>query len=660
MDERSTTASHRKNPYLRVSAALAVACLAAVLLPNNRDGVIREQLIQNVPKLAKPLGDGVWALEDGVDAAIVDGFASAVGRRPPGPRTGNPIHFSAQETLTGIQLVATRKSVTDTLQQRDAHIPIVNGWSLFPPLAAILIAIVSGRLVLGLSLAILGGAVLTVAPGMSALLVPVEAIRIALVDFVWTPLESSFQLYILGFTAALIGMMRVTNIAGGNRGIADLLARSAQGARSTRRAAFLMGLAIFFDDYANTVVVGTTLRPIADRFRVSREKLAFIVDSTAAPIAGVSIISTWIGYEVSLFEDLMTDLGTGLSGYELFFQALPLRFYCLMTLGFVAWNTFLSRDFGPMLRAEQRAGRTGQVLRPGAVPMAGRNLHEAEPPAGISPVWWAAAVPVVVVIGSVLAGIVLDTWQNADTFAVRETSGVLSLQFWMSCFSNADGARILFTASVVGSLVAIVIAVTRRNVRTGERPIGVTDALKTWGLGIVGVHYAIVILILAWAIKEVCGAVGTSTYLTAALSPVVSPAILPLLIFLLSSVVAFSIGTSWTTMALLIPTVVPLAHSLGGLPLTVIAAAAVLDGSIFGDHCSPISDTTVMSSIASSCDHLDHVRTQIPYALTIFAHAALFGYLGAVHLYPAWVGLALGIGMIGLILSLFGTDPDKA
>ena len=131
-----------------------------------------------------------------------------------------------------------------------------------------------------------------------------------------------------------------------------------------------MGLAIFFDDYANSIVVGSTLRPIADRFRVSREKLAYIVDSTAAPIAGIAIISTWIGYEVSLFQDLMVDLNTGLSGYQLFFNALPLRFYCLLTLTFVLLSAYLRRDYGPMLAAERRAQTTGSGDAPG------RDAHD--------------------------------------------------------------------------------------------------------------------------------------------------------------------------------------------------------------------------------------------------------------------------------------------
>ena len=148
---------------------------------------------------------------------------------------------------------------------------------------------------------------------------------------------------------------KVIALAGGTLGIADLLVSRAGGARSTRAATVLMGLAIFFDDYANIMVVGTTMQPIADKFRISREKVAYLVDSTAAPIAGLAVISTWIGYEVGLFQDTLAQLGESMSGYELFFRALPLRFYCAMSLAFVIMSVLLKRDFGPMLRAERRA-----------------------------------------------------------------------------------------------------------------------------------------------------------------------------------------------------------------------------------------------------------------------------------------------------------------
>jgi Na+/H+ antiporter NhaC len=601
------------------------------------------------------MSPGPWSLAQDAPDALKAAFDEANAQRAKTPPQNQPIVFSGEIQKTGFLLRASQ-NLSST---KERTLPQITNWSLLPPVLAILVALITGRLLLGLSFAIFAGAFLSLVGTLPFYQLPISATYKALVTYIWSPLESSFQLYILAFTASLIGMVRVTTLSGGNRGIADLLASRAGGARSTRLAAFFMGLAIFFDDYANTIVVGSTLRPIADRFKVSREKLAYIVDSTAAPIAGIALISTWIGYEVSLFQDLMDDLNTGMSGYELFFSAMPLRFYCLLTLAFVFLSSYLQRDFGPMLKAERRAFSTGNVLRPGATPMTGRAQDEIKPAEGVEAVWWAAILPVAVVIVGVIGGMAFDTIDNETVDSARQTFGVLSSQYWMATFSKADTARVLFIASVLGSLVAIFIATTRKHKQSRLRIISLVDAVTTWAKGIVGVWYAIAILILAWAIKEVCTDAGTSTYLTAALSPLVSPLLLPLLIFLLASLVAFSIGTSWTTMAILIPTVVPLAHALGGLPLTILAAAAVLDGAIFGDHCSPISDTTVMSSIASSCDHLDHVKTQLPYALTTMSLAGFFGYLGTAGLYPGWVGLLLGLVAIPVILLTIGKDPEQ-
>ena len=534
----------------------------------------------------------------------------------------------------------------------------LDGWSLFPPLVAILVSTLTGQLVLGLAAALVGAAVLSLPEVSSPWMVPVEIARRSLVDFIWTPVVDAFQIYILLFTATLIGMVRVVSLAGGTQGIAQVLAGRAEGGRSTRLATFALGLAIFFDDYANTLVVGTTMRPITDRFRVAREKLAYLVDSTAAPVAGIAIVSTWIGYEVGYFDQIMGDLDTGISGYELFFRALPARFYCLLTLVFVGATVFMRRDFGPMLHAEERAQRTGEVLRAGSRPMSGGRTETLPAAAGVSPHWRTAVVPVALVIAGVVVGMQADAWGVDEVVAARRHQGLLSWRYWSTVFSHAEGTKVMFLASLAGTAAAFAFALSQRRTDTGARAIGLLRALKVWSEGVTGFRRALVILVLAWAIRVACEAVHTSAYLIAALGTSLHPPLLPVLIFLLASVVAFAIGTSWATMAILLPSGLPLAHELGGLPLTVLAAAAVLDGAIFGDHCSPISDTTVLSSIASSCDHLDHVKTQIPYALATMAIAATVGYLGTAFLYPAWVGLLLGIATVVALLKLVGKDPD--
>lgn len=533
-----------------------------------------------------------------------------------------------------------------------------DGWSLFPPLLAILVAVASGRLVWGLCLALLCGALIAQPVDVPFYALPVHALYTAIVDFVWTPLRDSFQLYILGFTASLIGMVRVVSLAGGTRGIAELLVRRAAGARSTRLATALLGMAIFFDDYANTIVVGTTMRPITDRFRISREKLAYLVDSTAAPVAGVAIISTWIGFEVGLFEDAMNSLGTNISGYELFFRALPARFYCLLTLFFVLVSTLMQRDFGPMLRAERRAQRHNQPLAPGDQPMTGEESTVPEHP-DLEAHWSVAALPVGLVVFAVLAGMHWDAREAEAVIAARNEHSFFSRSYWTAVFSNADGAKVMFLSSLAGSMLAFALARTRRSTVDGNRPLSMAAILRTWASGITGFYYALLILVLAWAIKEMCQAVHTSDYLVGALENVLDPHFLPIIVFALAAAVAFSIGTSWTTMAILLPTMIPVAYQLGDLALAVLVAAAVLDGAIFGDHCSPLSDTTVLSSIAASCDHIAHVRTQAPYALTTMAIAATFGYLGSTLFYSTVVGLLLGMAAVVIALLVVGRSPDS-
>ncbi len=531
-----------------------------------------------------------------------------------------------------------------------------NGWSLFPPLIAILTAVATGRLALGLATAIVAAAAISM-PEAAGWDFPFAVLQRAAVDFVWAPLRESFQLYILAFTATLVGMVRVVVLAGGTQGIAELLARRAQGARSARLAAFLMGMAIFFDDYANTLVVGTTMRPICDGFRVSREKLAYIVDSTAAPVAGLALISTWIGYEVGLLEEVMKELDTGVSGYELFFLALPSRFYCFLSLVLVACTVLMRRDYGPMLAAERRAAASGAVLRQGARPMTGEKSDSLKPPAGVQPHWGIAAVPVGLVIFGVLGGMQWDAWDSPAVQAARGGFFLADGGYWIAVFSNAAGARVMFLASMAGTAAACAIALTRRS-PAGARPLGAARVAVAWIGGIASFRHALVVLLLAWAIKEACQAVGTGAYLVSALGSSLAPGLVPVATFLLAALVAFAIGTSWTTMAILLPSMLPLAYELGGMPVAVLAAAAVLDGAIFGDHCSPISDTTLLSSIAAACDHMDHVRTQIPYALTAMVAAAALGYAGSAYLYSPWIGLLLGGLVVGVLVRLAGRDPE--
>ncbi|MCB9530166.1 MAG: Na+/H+ antiporter NhaC family protein [Myxococcales bacterium] len=505
------------------------------------------------------------------------------------------------------------------------------GWtSLLPPLVAILVAIVFRELVLALTSAVIVGAALAFGPN------PVVALWRGFSEFVWPntgievqtaplALSAGSNLYIFGFTFGLVGMVHVMTRSGGTKGLVDLVLRIASGARSTRVATALMGCVVFFDDYANCVVVGTTMRPLTDRVRISREKLAFLVDATAAPVSGVAIISTWVAYEAGLFGDISSTIGLELDGYSMFLAALPFRYYCATTLLFVFASSALGRDFGPMLAAERRAMERGELSRAGSAPLTSDVLDRLAPPEHAPHRWYNAALPILATVAAVVVGM-LYSGSDAVTEAGL-TMSLTSAAVWRTAFGAAASSEVLFWASLLGSLVAIGLAAT-------QRVLSVGDAAIAWLRGIPAMRLAVLILLLAWSIKSVCDELHTRDFLVAALSAHVNVTFLPIATFLVAAGVAFSTGTSWGTMGILLPVALPLAYTMcggesgGDLTIFWLVCAAVLDGAIFGDHCSPISDTTVLSSIASGCDHLDHVRTQAPYALVCMGIAGLCGYLG--------------------------------
>jgi Na+/H+ antiporter NhaC len=498
--------------------------------------------------------------------------------------------------------------------------------SMIGPLSAVALVLVLRRPALGLFAAVVVG---------SIALHGISGLSHAATDVLWPTATSEDTLLILGFTASMLGMVHVS-MAGG--GFVDLARRIAgpggadpeAPARRTRLSAWLLGLAIFFDDYANSIVVGSSIRPLADRTGVSRAKLAYIVDATSASVAGVAIVSTWVGMEVGLLQDRIGFFeGIASAGYGVFLELIPYRFYCLLTVFFAFLIAVSGRDFGPMRASEQRA--LSQVRQ--APRLTWRRGH-----------WLDAMGPVLVVLVSVLA---MDTalgWHAADTLLQRFIAG-----------ADASGLKVLAIAGGLGAVTAILISVFRRL-------LSPTDAVAAFGHGIAVTMPVLVILVCAMSIRAVCDQAGTPAYLSAMLGNA-NGMWLPVAAFGVSAIVAFMTGSSWATMGILLPIVVPLAARDGGPDgiWLLAASAAVLDGSIFGDHCSPISDTTVMSSAASGCPHDEHVLTQLPYAVVVMLCAAVFGYIGAcwLHLSP-WVALVPAALVLTTVVWLVGrrrVDP---
>lgn len=445
------------------------------------------------------------------------------------------------------------------------------------------------------------------------------------------------HLVILGFLAAMLAMVGVVRDAGGMQGLMALLSRWAGSVRSCQVVTYLMGLVVFFDHYANTVLVGATMRPISDRFRISREKLAYLVDSTAAPVAGLSLFSTWIAFEVSAFRPHLPEAGMGLNqGYEVFLRTLPFRFYSLFTLLLVGLVVFSGRDFGPMLRAERRA-RGGRLLREGARLIAGGA--DTQPVLTLAPRARTLIRPLIAFVAVTIASTLLRGGLGSE---VGLSLGGLRAALFQGC-----GPEALLLGSLAGLATAMLEAWL----------IGARGAIlrSAWS-GVRSAGTVLALLCLAWMFGAVCLRIGTATFLSVLIREGPNPLLLPMILFSLAALVAFATGSSWSTMTILLPLVVGLAYEagpntpVGAEMLVVIAIGSVLEGAIFGDHCSPIADSTIMSSIATQSDHVDHVRTQAPYALLAMAVALACGYYPVVFL-GASPFLCLAAG--GLVLAGF-------
>jgi Na+/H+ antiporter NhaC len=528
------------------------------------------------------------------------------------------------------------------------EVRVVRGWqTLLPPLVAILLALAFRQVVVALVAGCWVGA--WVAHGGPF----VGALR-TFDLYIVNALNDGDRITILLFSLILGGMVAVLSRSGGTVGLVQALEPYATSSRRGQIVSWLMGILIFFDDYANTLLVGNTMRPVTDRLRISREKLAYIVDSTAAPVASIALISTWIGYEVSLIDGALAEIGSDREPYIVFLQSLPYNFYPVLALVFGLLVAASRRDFGPMLTAERRAA-DGKLLADGATPLADFDTAALDPPPDRPRRWFNAVAPVVTVLAVTFVGLWFTGRASlaADGY-VRGDAG--PMRYAGDVFSAGSSLVSLLWASVAGSFVAIVLAV-------GQRILNLAESVAAWVNGLRSMTMAFVILTLAWSIADICSAINTRGYLIGALSDGLDPRLLPLLVFVLASLTAFATGTSWGVMGILIPLVVPTTAGLtaaagidpaAGHSILLASVSSVLAGAIFGDHCSPISDTTVLSSMASGCDHVDHVRTQLPYALIVAVAAMLFGYLPAGYGLSPWLCQLVSAGALAGALFTLG------
>ncbi|GAA4458623.1 Na+/H+ antiporter NhaC family protein [Novipirellula rosea] len=522
--------------------------------------------------------------------------------------------------------------------------PVQHGFeSLVPPLVAIFLAIATRRVVLPLAAGVFAGAVLLARADPEKSLLDSFFIFAGAID---ASLRNFDHLQTLAFTLLLGAMVGVMEIGGGIEALIAKLSRWIRSRRSAQAMISVSGLAIFFDDYANTLLIGGTMRSTADRFGLSRSKLAYLVDSTAAPVAGLSLVSTWAAIEISYMSEGLADAGVTApsAGFALFIQSIPYRFYPILAIVMVFLVSITGRDFGAMKRAEEAS-----IDRSPHNPTADRETTTLPRPPLL---WLAAVLPIVACITALVATLVVTGWQPGASAASASV-----LQDTIEILGNGKS----YLALIIGGAVGLATAwLTHAKFGKCELETLVMGTLRgAWQM-----MPAMIILWLAWALSGMTGedALQTGDYLSSLLSDRLDPRALPTVVFALAGFVAFSTGTSWGTMAILTPLSVTLSLDLDpsggpGGAICLATTGSVLAGAIFGDHCSPISDTTVLSSRACGCDHLQHVRTQMPYALVVAVACVLLGSIPAVLGVSPWICLIMGTITLTLIVRFLGKHP---
>ena len=529
--------------------------------------------------------------------------------------------------------------------------------TLVPPLVAIALAFATKNVVLSLFTGVFSGTFMLSLQGGNVFSALIDGFA-RLTHGILGSLADSWNAGIILQCLAIGGLIALVSKMGGTKAIAEALAKKAKSAVSTQVVTWLMGLLIFFDDYANALTVGPIMRPVSDRMRISREKLAFIIDATAAPIAGIALISTWVAYEVGLIRDGFVSLGLEANAYGVFVETIPYRFYNILILVFIVVTAVTLKEFGPMLKAERRARTTGDVLAVGAKPMTSSEISDLEPGDEVKLSVWNAIIPIMTLILGSFVGFYVNgsaSIMGGDDAALIQLLNDSPYGFTAirEAFGASDASIVLFQAALFAGVVAIFMGVVRKI-------FTVEEAVSVWVQGVKSLIITGVILLLAWSLSSVIKELGTAKFLISVLSDAIPAFLLPSIIFIMGSFISFATGTSYGTMGILMPLAIPLAHAISPEhSYMLMNVGAVLTGAIFGDHCSPISDTTILSSMGSACDHIDHTRTQIVYALSVGALAVLFGYIPVGLGLPVLVALPLGIVAVIALVNFVGKPVEE-
>jgi Na+/H+ antiporter NhaC len=562
-----------------------------------------------------------------------------------------PENCSDADQITFSNLVLSKKAAYTARLSLNGQVLSSNkieavwGWvSILPPVASIIIALLFRSVIPALFFGIWIGSFAILGFNFRVVW---QSFLDVIATYVKSALANADHAAIIIFSLMIGGLVGIISKNGGMYGVVNSLLRFTTNPKRGQVITATMGLAIFFDDYANTLVVGNTMRKITDKLKISRAKLAFLVDATAAPVACIALITTWVGFQLGMIDasiqqiDAVTE-----SAYLIYLKSIAYSFYPIFMLVFVMTIAGTGRDFSSMYKfeTESRIGRDPSIQSSETGYSNTAETDRLEPKDPSRARAFNAVIPIVLFIGSVIGGLFVTGEGNS----VQEIIG------------SADA----YKALLWGSMIAVVSAVLLTLV---QGIMSLEEAVQSWYEGVKFMVFAIIVLIMAWSLAETTELLQTANYLSSILDELLPVALVPTTIFILAAATAFATGTSWGTMGIFYPIVVPLVWqilSVNGVAdpehfyILYSSIACVLCGAVWGDHCSPISDTTIMSSMASGCDHIDHVTTQLPYALVVASIALLLGTLPTGFGVPAWLMILIGTATVVSTVFILGKKVD--
>lgn len=494
-------------------------------------------------------------------------------------------------------------------EQTEEYVPAVYAtfWALVPPVVAIGLALITKEVYSSLFIGVLMGGILYSGFSFEGTITHIFE------DGMINVLSDSYNVGILIFLVILGAMVCLMNRAGGSAAFGQFAADHIKGRVGAELATILLGCLIFIDDYFNCLTVGSVMRPVTDKFKVSRAKLAYLIDATAAPICIIAPISSWAAAVTGFVE--------GEDGFSIFVRAIPYNFYAILTIVMMIGMVLLRTEFGSMKFHEKNALKGDLYTTPGRP-----YDTEKQPEVSVRGTVLDLLIPIISLIICCMVGMLY-------------TGGFFSGEDFVTAFSQSDASLGLTMGSFFGLLITIGLYQVRRVLKFSECMACIPEGFKS-------MVPAIMILSFAWTLKAMTDSLGADVYVATVVASSARSFLkfLPAIIFVVGCLLAFATGTSWGTFGILIPIVVAVFEN-SNPDLMIISISACMAGAVCGDHCSPISDTTIMASAGAQCEHVNHVTTQLPYAVTAAA-VSFVSYIIAGFVQSAWIALPIAIALM--------------